>query len=62
MDEACRTHGFKGSVYYILLEISERKGPLGRRRDKWEDNIKVGYKEMGYEVVDSINLAQSRGH
>jgi len=32
-------------------EKSERKNPLGRPRNGWEDNIKVNIREMGYEGV-----------
>jgi len=28
-------------VYRVLVRKPERKGPLGRRRRRWEDNIKM---------------------
>jgi hypothetical protein len=31
-----------------------------RPRRIWEDNIKMGFKEIGYEDVDRIKLAQDR--
>ncbi|KAJ4428437.1 hypothetical protein ANN_24474 [Periplaneta americana] len=36
------------------------KGPLGRLRRRWEDNIKMNLKEMGYDDRDWINVAQDR--
>jgi hypothetical protein len=37
----------------IVLETkSEGKSPPERHRHKWEDNIKMGLTEMGYEYVD----------
>jgi hypothetical protein len=36
------------------------KRPLGRPRRKWEDNIRVDFREMAWEVVDWIRLAQDR--
>jgi hypothetical protein len=34
--------------------------PLGRLRRKWEDNIKVALREIGWGGVDLIHLAQDR--
>jgi len=31
---------------------------LGRHRHRWENNIKMDYKEMGEEDVECIQLAQ----
>jgi hypothetical protein len=36
------------------------KRPLGRPRLRWEDNIRMGRKEIGSEGVDWIDLAQDR--
>jgi hypothetical protein len=33
---------------------------LGRPRHRWEDNIRVDLKEIGWEGVDWIHLAQDR--
>ena len=38
----------------------EGKRPLGRRRRRWKDNIKMDLKEMGCEGMDWIDLAQDR--
>jgi hypothetical protein len=36
------------------------KRPLGRPRNMWEDNIRLGLREIGWEGVDWIHLAQDR--
>jgi hypothetical protein len=36
-------------AYSILVEKPEGKEPLGRPRRRWEDNIKVGLQEIGWE-------------
>jgi hypothetical protein len=33
---------------------------LGRPRHRWEDNIKMGLREIGWDGVDWIDLAQDR--
>jgi hypothetical protein len=35
-----------------MVEIPEGKQALWRPVNKWEDNIKVGPKETGYDEVD----------
>ena len=37
---ACSTHGERRGAYRVLVEKPEVKRPLGRRRRRWEDNIK----------------------
>ena len=38
----------------------EGKGPLGRPRRRWEDNIKMYLQEVGCGRMDWIELAQYR--
>jgi hypothetical protein len=38
----------------------DRKRPLGRPRRKWEDNIKMDLREIGWGGMDWIDLAQDR--
>jgi len=38
----------------------ERKGPLGRRRLRCEDSIKMDLQDVGLEGVRWIDLAQGR--
>jgi hypothetical protein len=47
------THGFGG--------ITEGKRPLGRPRCRWEDNIKMDLKEVGWWGMNWIELAKDMG-
>jgi hypothetical protein len=47
-------------VYRVLVGKSEGKRPLGRPRNRWEDNIKIDLQEVGCGVMDWIELAQDR--
>ena len=38
----------------------EGKGPLGRPRRRWKDNIKIDIQEGGWAGMDWIDLAQNR--
>ena len=44
------THG-KEAKFSFLIEISEGSRLIGRPRRRWEDNIKIGLKEMRSEDV-----------
>ncbi|KAJ4439473.1 hypothetical protein ANN_07597, partial [Periplaneta americana] len=48
------------NAYRVLVGRPEGKRPLGRPRRRWEDNIKMDLREVGYDSRDWINLAQ--GH
>jgi len=52
--------GERRVVYRILVGKREGKRPLGRRRRRWEDNIKMDLKEVGCGGMDWIELAQDR--
>ena len=52
--------GERRGVYRVLVGKPERKGPLGKPRRRWEDNIKVDLQEVGCGGVDWIELAQDR--
>jgi hypothetical protein len=43
-----------------LVGKLEGKGPLGRIRSKWEDNIIMILGEIGWGGMDWIHLAQDR--
>jgi hypothetical protein len=47
-------------VYRVLFGRPERKRPLGRRRLRWEDNIKMDLRVIGIDVANWIRLAQDR--
>jgi hypothetical protein len=52
--------GEKMNVCKILVGKPEGKRPLGRLSRRWEDNIKMDFREIGYGDVDWIDLAQDR--
>jgi hypothetical protein len=47
-------------VHRILVGKPEGKRPLGRPRLRWEDNIKMDLQEVGWWLIDWIDLAQDR--
>jgi hypothetical protein len=46
------------SAYNILVGMSEGRRPLGRPRRRWEDNIEMYLREIGFGDVDWIHWAQ----
>jgi hypothetical protein len=46
------------NAYGILVGKPDVKRPFGRRRCSWVDNIKIDLREIGWDVVDWIELAQ----
>jgi hypothetical protein len=50
------------NLYRILIVGKlEGKAPLGRPRLRWEDNIKMDLREIGWGDVDWLCLTQDRG-
>jgi hypothetical protein len=47
-------------AYSILVGRPEGRRPLGRLRRRWEDNIKMDLREIGFGDVDWIHWAQDR--
>jgi hypothetical protein len=47
-------------AYNILVGKPEGRRPLGRPRRRWEDNIKMDLREIGFGDVDWIHWAQDR--
>jgi hypothetical protein len=52
--------GEKRNAYRILVCKPEEKRPLGRPRCRWVDNIKMDLREIGWDGVDWIDMAQDR--
>jgi hypothetical protein len=46
------------NAYGVLVGNPERRKPLGRSRHRWEDNIRMGLREIEWEGVDWKHLAQ----
>jgi hypothetical protein len=44
----------------IFVGKPEGKRPLGRPRSKWADNIKMDLREIGWDDMDWIDLAQDK--
>jgi hypothetical protein len=42
----------KRNAYMILVVKREGKRPVGRPRHRWEDNIKMGHREIGWGDMD----------
>jgi hypothetical protein len=45
-------------AHNILVGRPEGRRPLGRPRHRWENNIKMDLREIGFGDVDGIHLAQ----
>jgi hypothetical protein len=61
MGRACSTNGGEEEAYRILEGKPEGKGPFGRPRRRWMDNIEMVLREVGWDAMDWIDLAQDRG-
>jgi hypothetical protein len=46
--------------YRVFVRRPEGKSPLGRPRCRWEDNIKMGLREIGIDGAEWIQLTQDR--
>jgi hypothetical protein len=60
MDGAFSTNGEKRTAYRILVGKPEGRRRLGRSSRRWEDNIKMDLREIGWGFVNWIDLAQDR--
>ncbi|KAJ4441541.1 hypothetical protein ANN_11397 [Periplaneta americana] len=52
--------GESRNAYSVLVGRSKGIRPLGRKRRRWEDNIKMDLRKVGYDGRDWINLPQNR--
>jgi hypothetical protein len=53
--------GEKSNAFMILVGKPERKRTLRRPTHRWENNINMDFREIGWDCVDWIDLAQDRG-
>jgi hypothetical protein len=60
MGGTCSTNGEKRNAYRILVGKPERKSPLERQRRRWVDIIKIDLREIRWDGVDWIDVAQYR--
>jgi hypothetical protein len=52
--------GERRGVYRVLVGRPEGERPLGRRRRRWEDNIKLELRYIGVDGANWIRLAEDR--
>jgi hypothetical protein len=52
--------GEKRGAYRVLVGKPEGMRPLRRHRRRWEDNIKMDLREVGWKGMNWIDLAQDR--
>jgi hypothetical protein len=52
--------GERRVAYKASVGKPEGRRPLGRPRRRWEDNVKMDLREVGWGVVVWIDLAQDR--
>jgi hypothetical protein len=57
LDRTNGTHGGKRYAYRFLMVDPEGRKQLRRPRRRWENNIKINLREIGWSVMDWINLA-----
>jgi hypothetical protein len=48
------------NAHNILVGKSEGRRPLERTRPRYEDNIRMYFRDIGWEGVDWMHLAQDR--
>jgi hypothetical protein len=52
--------GEKKNAYRIFVGKPDGKRPLGGPRRRWVDNIKMDLREVGWDGVDWIDMAEDR--
>jgi hypothetical protein len=60
MIKSRRMRWANGNAYRILVGKPEGKRPLGRPIRRWSDNITMDLREIGWDGMDWIDLAQDR--
>jgi hypothetical protein len=48
--------GYRRGAYRVLVGKPEGKIPLGKHRHRWEGNIKMNFKEVGWTLTGPIWL------
>jgi hypothetical protein len=52
--------GEKRNAYRIVVGMPQGNTSLGRIRCRWDDNIKINLREVGWGGIDWIHLAEDR--
>jgi 3-oxoacyl-ACP reductase-like protein len=50
----CSIYGERSGAYRVLVGKPEGKGPLGRSRRRWENNIKMDLQEVGCGRINVV--------
>jgi hypothetical protein len=53
-------HAWERNVHRVLMGKPEGKRPLGIPRRRWNDGIRMDFREIGWRSVDWIQLARDR--
>jgi hypothetical protein len=56
----CSTNEEKRNANRLLIGKPDGKGPLGRPRRRWVDNIRMDLGKVGWGDVDWIGLSKDR--
>jgi hypothetical protein len=48
-------------IFFFFAGKPEGKRPLGRSKRRWENEIRMDLREVGWKGVDWIHLTQDRG-
>lgn len=60
MGGACGTYGGEKECILHFGKKTRRKEPLARPRRRWKDIFKMDFVEIGWEVMEWLDLAQDR--
>jgi hypothetical protein len=52
--------GEEGNAYWVFVGKPDGKRPLGKLGYRWEENVKLDFKDIGWECLDWIRLAHDR--
>jgi hypothetical protein len=52
----------KRNAYKILVRKPEMKIQLQRPRHRWQDNIRMDIREIGWEVLDLMHMSHDKDH
>jgi hypothetical protein len=59
-NHVCSTNGREEETVLDIGGKAGRKETIGRPRRRWVENIKIDLREIGWEGMDWVNLAQDR--
>jgi hypothetical protein len=60
MGKACSTNGGEEECIWDIGGKFGKKETTGRPKRRWVDNIKMDLREIGWDYMDWIDLAQDR--